>query len=98
MRFTQISEVRGDETSSYKVDGYKSTTVREFVEEVLIDKPQEWGYIAINGSFVANKNRCEYKWGKLIVPFPDESILDKTIISVTGDGGWSRMDYQVYVN
>ena len=35
MRFTQISDVRGDETSSYKVDDYKSTTVREFVEEVL---------------------------------------------------------------
>ena len=78
------------------VEEYKATTLGEFVEEVLKERPHEWGYISFNGSFVANRNRCEYANGKIKVDFPNNSVLNEPIYYVLGDGGWSRMDYEVY--
>lgn len=96
MKVTRISEVRGDEIASYIVEDYKATTLGEFVEEVLKENPNEWGYISFNGSFVVNKNRCEYADGKIVVDFPDKTILEEPIYYIKGQGGWSRMDYEVY--
>ena len=96
MKLTRTSEIRGDETASYIVEEYKATTLGEFVEEVLKERPHEWGYISFNGSFVANRNRCEYADGKIKLDFPNKSVLNEPIYYVLGDGGWSRMDYEVY--
>lgn len=96
MKCTRISEMRGDETASYLIEDYKATTLGEFVEEVLKENPKEWGYISFNGSFVANRNRCEYANGKILADFPDKTILEEPIYYVKGEGGWSRMDYEVY--
>ena len=86
----------GPEITSYIVEDYKATTLGEFVEEVLKERPHEWGYISFNGSFVVNKNRCEYADGKIKADFPNKSVLNEPIYYVLGDGGWSRMDYEVY--
>lgn len=48
MKLTRTSEIRGDETASYIVEEYKATTLGEFVEEVLKERPHEWGYISFN--------------------------------------------------
>ena len=95
MKLTRTSEIRGDETASYIVEKYKATTLGEVVEEVLKERPHEWGYISFNGSFVANRNKCEYADGKIKVDFPNKSVLNEPIYYVLGDGGWSRMDYEV---
>ncbi len=97
MDFKQTSRVRGDETASYAVSNYKAKTVREFVDEVL-QNTGEWGYIkiALNEVSWLNYPACEYRWGKLLSTLPVQ-YLDKEIINVKGDGGWSRMDYYVYI-
>lgn len=85
----------GDETSTYDVFLKRPCTVREFVEEVLRND-REWGYIGIKkkGSLFAE---CEYKYGKLITePLPEE-YLNKMVIKCRAGGGWSRMDFIVYV-
>jgi hypothetical protein len=96
MKLTRIGNIGGDETAPYIVEGYKATTVREFIQEVLEERPDEWGYFSFNGCFVANPNRCEYKHGKLLNNFPNSSILDEEIYYVKSSGGWSRMDYEIY--
>ena len=96
MNVTRIGEVRGDETAPYIVENYKATTVGEFIEEVLEEFPNEWGYFSFNGSFVGNKNRCEYRYGKLLNNFPNPMVLEEEIYYIKADGGWSRMDYEIY--
>lgn len=97
MEFVRTGSERGDCTAPYKVTNYKSTTVREFIDEVIRERSNEWGYFSINGGFVLNNDRCEYRYGKLLYDFPDSSVLDKRIDHINGDGGWSRMDYSIYV-
>ena len=98
MRFKQTSKVRGDETASYSVTNYRSKTVGEFIKEVLETMPNEWGYIKVKQDGVSwlSYPRCEYKWGKLIQDI-DEKYKSLRIKSMTGDGGWSRMDYEIEV-
>ena len=98
MKYTRITEIRGDETASYLVEGYKAATLGEFVEEVLKESPKDWGYISFNGSFVMTGDKCEYAYGKISVDFPDKNVLKEPIHHIKGDGGWSRMDYEVYGN
>ena len=87
----------GDETSTYDVFLERPCTVREFVEEVLRND-REWGYIGIHkeGSIFGDP-QCEYKYGKLITdPLPEE-YLDKMVVKCKAGGGWSRMDFRIYV-
>lgn len=95
MRFTKIGVERGDCTYAYKVDGYSARTVREFIDEVLHERPQEFGYIAVGGMFISHPC-CEYRYGKLLSTLSDD-LLDKRIVRVDADGGWSNMDYALYV-
>ena len=89
-------------TAPYKVTLLEKCTVREFVEYIL-DTRCEWGYVGIynpeKGPFFGYPN-IEYSFGKLkagsiIEDFGD--FLDKPVTKVTADGGWSRMDYILYV-
>ena len=97
MKFEQTSQVRGDECASYSVTDYKAKTVCEFIDEVL-QNTREWGYIniALNGVSWLNYPACEYRYGNLVTILPTE-YMDKEITKVDGDGGWSRMDYYVYI-
>ena len=102
-RMYASTPTRGDCTCGYSITLDKEYTVSEFIETVLTEKSGEWGYFGISvdeGDFSARvfgSPCCEYKWGKLLYSLPTE-YLDKKIIDVTGDGGWSRMDYLMKVN
>lgn len=96
--FKQCGPERVDCTAPYNIILDKEYDVREFVDTVLNNREKEWGYIGMykeSGSFenrVFGSPNCEYKWGKLLSFLPDD-ILDKKVLSVSADGGWSRMDY-----
>lgn len=77
---------RRDCTDAYDVVLDKNYTVGEFIITVLEERPSEWGYIYFLGV------KCEYKWGKIITPMP-EDLLGQTVELAKSEGGWSRMDY-----
>lgn len=92
----QIGPERGDATAPYAVMLDHKYTVREFIEEVLIIR-DEWGYVGIhNGRSIFGKPCCTYQRQKLLSKLPEE-YLNKTIFSVSADGGWTRMDYLIKV-
>lgn len=93
MKFTQIGKTRGDETTPYEVTEQKSRTVRGFIEEVLKEKPHEWGYISV-GKHYYPIGECEYRDGKLVTEMPT-NFLDVEIKKIFACGGWSRMDYTI---
>jgi hypothetical protein len=96
MRFQQVGRTAGDETTPYKVTDFKSRTVGEFIQEVLIEKPNEWGYISVGGHFYQPRKSgsCEYRCGRLLSDMPDE-LLGIEIREIVASGGWSRMDYTI---
>lgn len=98
MEFRRVGPERGDCTAPYSVTKYKATTVKEFIDEVIKEYPEEWGYFSINSDIVLNENTCEYRYGSLLSDFPDKSVLDKKIEYVDSSGGWSRMDYIIHVS
>jgi hypothetical protein len=91
----RAGQVRGDCTAPYDVELDKEYTVSEFVNTVLTRK--EWGYIGIycKGE-IFGKPKCEYRGDKLLYALPD-NVLNKKVIKVKADGGWSRMDYLLWV-
>lgn len=96
MNFIQIGRTMGDETTPYKVTGFKSRTVGEFIQEVLKEKPSEWGYISVGGHFYQSRKMgsCEYRYGRLLSEMPKE-LLGVEIKEVLASGGWSNMDYTI---
>ena len=97
MKFKEIGDIRGDETRPYEVTDYKASTVGEFIEEVLKENPNEWGYFRADESKDMGFFDCpriEYRYGKLLSQF-GKAILDKKIVSIKADGGWSNMDYLI---
>lgn len=91
-RLIQSGPVGADSTAKYEVILDKEYTVRTFIKEVRTRK-EEWGYIGIdNGIAVFGAPFCEYSHGKLLSRMQKE-VLDKTVISVKADGGYTRMDY-----
>lgn len=89
MKFHSTGPTRGDCTAPYEVTDFKAKTVGEFIEEVLKEKADEWGYISVDGVRI-----CEYKHGLLIFK-PKEMYLNREITKISAEGGWSRMDYSI---
>ena len=102
-RLVTSTPERGDCTRGYDVILDKEYTVKEFIETVFEKLSGEWGYIGIHndeGDFSARvfgEPRCEYRYGKLSTPPLPNEYLEKKIVKATGDGGWSRMDYQFWI-
>lgn len=96
MRFTVAGETRGNGTTPYMVTDYEARTVREFVNEVLESRPNEWGEISVVDGQCINNPSYEYKHGRLMGEF-QKSILNREIDEVKASGGWSRMDYIIVV-
>ena len=96
LEFVQKTLIRNDCTAGFNVKMDKSYTVREFIEEVLSTRTNEYGYIGIfrpGISYIFGDPNCKYNFGSLVTgPLPDD-ILSRTIKEVRADGGWSRMDY-----
>ena len=95
LRFYRTGPTRGDCTSPYAVVMEKEYTVNEFIQEILARK--EWGYIGIycQGEIFGDP-KCEYKDDKLLYSLPDE-YLNKRVVKAKADGGWSRMDYLLWI-
>lgn len=95
-KLTQSGPERGDCSAPYVITLNKSYTVREFIDEVLANRTDEWGTIGIRDNIPWSKGtpQCEYRKGRLITNMPDE-VMDKKIQNITADGGWSNMDYLI---
>lgn len=87
-----ITGSSSDCTDIYKVNlEGKTYTVGEFIQEVFTKRSNEWGIIKIKDVDTIN-----YRNGEMI-PRLDNEILDKKIQKVIAQGGWSRMDYTIYL-
>lgn len=94
MKREQISRTRGDCTATYLVTEYNATTVEEFISEVLTECPSEWGDIRDDLHHLI----AEYKYGKIVSSDSTaEQLLNKRIIKIVGNGGWSCMDYLITI-
>ena len=94
-RLYQTGPTRGDCTSPYEVTMDKEYTVNEFIQEIFTRK--EWGYIGIysfNDFF--GDPKCEYRDDELLYSLPNE-YLNKKVVKAKADGGWSRMDYLLWI-
>ena len=88
-------EMGGDCTAPYEVELDKEYTVNEFVQAVLTKR--EWGYIGIDcRGEIFGRPKCEYRDDKLLYSLPD-NVLNKKVIKVKASGGWSRMDYLLWI-
>lgn len=97
MKFTQLRPAAGDCTAPYSVTNYKAKKVGELIQEILKEKPKEWGYIGIkDGCSIFGNPECEYRYGKLLNTMPGD-ILEAEIEKVSSSGGWSRMDYLITI-
>ena len=98
MRFYSIKDL-GDCTSVYDIsfDYNEEYTVGEFIGAILSDRgKKEWGYFKIDSTIYS----ITYKDGSFINtdnPIFDEEILSIPVKSVQCNGGWSRMDYYIYI-
>ncbi len=99
MKFTQLAFESGDCTAPYFVTDYKAKTVGEFIQEVLKERSNEWGYISVGRHFYQSNiiGVCEYRYGKLLTEMPQD-VLDIEIKTIDASGGWSRMDYTINYN
>jgi len=81
----------GDETSSY--DGYlnQPLTVREFIDAVFEQHPDEWGRIRI-----FDDTYLDYRYDEIeFISSQFNEYLGKKIKSFTAHGGWTLMDYSL---
>lgn len=105
-RLIKKGKERGDCTAPYEVELDKEYTVLEFIQTVLSNNPNEWGYIGIKSNdkdgIIFGKPKCEYSYGKILggietLPLLFLEFLNDKVLSVSADGGWSRMDYLLEV-
>ena len=82
-----------DCTAPYNIHFYKKCTVKEFIDEILSRK-DEWGRIIVSHDRASFE--VEYRYGELKTPISNE-ILERTIIFADGSGGWTSMDYRLYL-
>jgi len=97
LKFTTTSHVFGDCTQRFSVAYDGILTVKEFIDIVLKENQDEWGYIGIKckGEIFGNP-KCEYSKGKLLYEMT-EDVLTKNIVDVTAQGGWTRVDYLIEI-
>lgn len=91
----------GDCCSSYDVKLKHEYTVQEFIEEVLKEKPKEWGNFRIitdfNSPILDNKDECSYHYGTIDFGFSKPGIGNVRIEKVKAHGGWTAMDYFIKI-
>lgn len=97
MNFIENGKESGDCTRPYIVEGYKSHNVWDFVEEVIKERPKEYGEIVVlTKSTYLDYPRIEYDYGKVVSGL-DEKMKSMEIKSVNARGGWSLMYYYIKI-
>ena len=87
---------RSDCTAPYRVIITEGGTLKDFIDEVLTNCKDEWGYIGIHSETSSlGKPRMEYRWGEPIDRKALAEYENKKVESIRADGGWSNMDYVV---
>ena len=89
----------GDETTNYIVDT-DNTYVSDFINEALKEFPEEWGSVCIfhNNPTVDTICVCSYKHGAIERKALDYEAYSKAKIkSISSNGGWSAMNYDIEV-
>ena len=91
---TPIVGYNGSCEWEYLIKFSKPMRLRDFIEELLKERSDEWGYFGIrdNHNTALGNPQWEYRYGSLITP-PKDELSNRTIKSVTGSGAWSRSDY-----
>lgn len=97
-KLIQSGPTGGDCTAPYDVSMDKTYTIKEFVDEILVNYPKEWGYIRVPDSIFGSPG-LEYRDGKIISGYDDRWLIiqNHIISSVKASGGWSRMDYIITI-
>lgn len=90
----RCTPIGGDCCAGYEIRLEKGYTVSEFIETVLKERINEWGYISIKKKDAGVLN-CGYKYGKIISEQLPKEVLSKHINRVSASGGWTRMDYKI---
>ncbi len=84
----------GDETCSYDGHLNQPLTVREFIDAVFEQRPDEWGRIRIWNHAYTSYLEYNHKYITYISSqFND--YLDRKIKSFSAHGGWTLMDYNL---
>ena len=100
--FKEVGPERGDCTQPYKVlINKKPYTVREFIDDVMHQRPKDWGYIELYSKRPSSFDDrpisdVEYRHGEMFGSFSDND-QNREIKDISADGGWSRMDYILIV-
>ena len=100
LKFIQTHAAGGDETAPYDVIPDKPYTVGEFINEVLITRPNEWGEFIVRrkgSGYFGRMASAEYRYGKMETEIPAE-FATQPIKEVKAAGGWSSMDYNLIID
>ena len=91
-----LSGPHGDETSSYRVDFPEGMTVAEFIPAIIKQNLNEWGDIEISWH---HHKVVKYKQGEweIVNEKVYETVKNKEIYSIISNGGWTNMDYTLYI-
>lgn len=89
---------RSNCTTMYRIVLDREYDVKDFIEAVLSNRKNDWGYIGIKSNLntIFGDPNIEYKDGKIIridSKSNSEIPFEAKVISVIANGGWSRMDY-----
>lgn len=99
LKLKQLHPAGEDCTAPYSVEMSKNCTVQEFVECVLEQFSDEWGYIGIeHGRSIFGKPCIEYKYGKITTENRLKDVGNANVMKATSIGGWSRMDYLLTID
>lgn len=99
LKFIQTHSEARDCTALYDVILDKPYTAGEFVEKVLVTRSNEWGNFDVMGrgsDYFHPTARVKYRYGKLLETLP-ENLLSMQIERIKAHGGWTNMDYQLYI-
>ena len=94
----------GDCTAPYGVRFFKkNVTVGEFIDYILTKRSNDWGSITFSSDPNFSRGKVQGLWynhGEIEKDDRDvyHNNYDTQIISATGAGGWSRMDYYLVVS
>lgn len=93
----QSGPTGGDCTAVYSIELCRNYTLKEFIEEVLKEYPNEWGFFELREEHHTRPFKViEYKYGNIVGKIPTD-IINVPISCTKSDGGWSNMDYIIII-
>lgn len=110
LRFHQVTPTGGDCCAGYEVETdrqHRNYTVRELIDIILTERPNEWGSITV-WPMINENNKPDWNKAKGICSYSHGKIESKSDLNldvygdyrpykITSNGGWSAMDYRFYV-